>query len=80
MQKYGRKREFFVPFTKEDRAERSYKVIVTDLLSAASQKYAKADLLAKYRAFIRHDVEKLAKIIMFISEIEENKDIIEKII
>ncbi|MEK7488028.1 MAG: hypothetical protein AAB598_01770 [Patescibacteria group bacterium] len=55
-------------------------MIVTDLLSAASQKYAKADLLAKYRAFIRHDVEKLAKIIMFISEIEENKDIIEKII
>ena len=80
VQKYGKKHEFLVPFKKEDRAERKYKVIVTDLLSTALQKYAKADKLAKYRAFIRHDVEKLAKIIMFISEIEENKDIIQKII
>lgn len=80
IQKYGKKHEFLVPFTKEDRVERSYKVIVTDLLSKAPQKYAKADMLAKYRAFIRHDFEKLAKIIMFISEIEENKDIIQKIV
>ena len=80
VQKYGKKREFLVPFAKEDRTERSYKVLVTDLLSTVPQRYAKADMLAKYRAFIRHDFEKLAKIIMFISEIEENKDIIQKII
>lgn len=80
VQKYGKKREFLVPFKKNDRAERTYKVIVTDLLSMVPHKYAKTDRLAKYRAFIRHDVEKLAKVIMFISEIEENKGIIENII
>ena len=80
VQKYGKKREFLVPFAKDDRDQRSYKVVVTDLLSTASQRYSQADILAKHRAFIRHDVEKLAKIIMFISEIEENKGIIQKII
>ncbi|MCR4323258.1 MAG: YvcK family protein [Candidatus Azambacteria bacterium] len=80
IKKYGEKKEFLVPFKKEDRAKRNYKVIVTDLLSTVPTQHAKSDVLARHRSLIRHDVEKLAKTIMFISEIEENKDIIRKII
>ncbi len=78
--KYNRKHEFLVPFKKEDRANRNYKVILTNLLSDAMPLHGKSDVLAKRRSFIRHDVEKLAKIIMFISDLEENKSIIQKII
>lgn len=80
VKKYDRKREFLVPFEKESRMRRDYKVILTDLLSDAPQQHGKSDALAKHRSFIRHDEEKLAKIIMFVSEFEENKDIIQKII
>lgn len=78
--KYTKKREFLVPFRKEDREKRPYKVILTDLLSDTPPRYSKADTLARHRAFIRHDAEKLAKVIMLISELEENKNIIRKII
>lgn len=80
IKKYNRKKEFIVSFNKEDRSSRNYRIILTDLLSNAVHQYVKSDTLAKNRAFIRHNEEKLAKIIMFLSELEENRDIIKKII
>lgn len=80
LEKYKRKGEFPVLFLKESRKQRNYRIISTDLISDKAPKFSDADALSKYRALIRHDPEKLAKVLMFISEIEENKYLIKKII
>lgn len=79
IKKYHKQCEFLVQFEKNARKAREYKVIVADLLSDKLPQYAKSDALANQRAFIRHDSEKLAKILMFITELEANKDLIDKI-
>lgn len=79
IKKYREQCEFLVSFDKAARKSRNYKVIVADLLSDRLPKYAKSDTLASQRAFIRHDTDKLAKILIFISELESNRDLIEKI-
>ncbi len=79
IKKYSQQCEFLVPFNKEARTKRPYKVIVDDLLSRKLPRYGKGDALASQRAFIRHNSEKLAQILMFVLELEENKNFIEKI-
>jgi len=62
------------------RAKRNYKIILTPLLNTEAPKFSKADALAEHRAFIRHDPDKLAKVLMFLLELEENKNLIKAII
>ena len=85
-------REFLIPFIREAspvtsigmrygaRAKRNYKIILTPLLNTEAPKFSKADALAEHRAFIRHDPDKLAKVLMFLLELEENKNLIKAII
>lgn len=80
LEKYKRKGELPVLFLKESRKQRNYRIISADLMSDMIPKFSDADTLLKYRTFIRHDSDKLAKVLMFISELEENKYLIKNII
>lgn len=80
IKKYQRRREFLIPFIREARTKRSYKIILTPLLNTEAPKFSKADALAEHRAFIRHDPDKLAKTLMFLLELKENKNFIKAII
>jgi len=80
IKKYQGRREFLIPFIREARTKRSYKIILTPLLNTEAPKFSKADALAEHRAFIRHDPDKLAKTLMFLLELKENKNFIKAII
>lgn len=80
IKKYQRRRESLIPFIREAGAKRNYKIILTSLLNIEAPKFSKADVLAEQRAFIRHDPDKLAKTLMFLLELEENKNLIKAII
>jgi len=69
IRKYESKKELLVRFKKGKNKSRKYNVICADLLSRESAEYNKADAISSVRSFIRHDSEKLAKVIAEISEI-----------
>lgn len=62
--KYNRQKGVLVQYKKDKLKDRSYRVIEADILSSVKPKYSKSDVLAKTRAFIRHDSKKLAKVLM----------------
>jgi len=78
IEKYKKQKEYLVYFDKD--IKKNYKVIATNLLSNKISKLNKTDKMAMSRAFIRHDSDKLAKVLMFLLELEENKGLIGKII
>ena len=78
--KYQRKKEKLIKFSKDDRLKRNYEIIQTDLLSSKIPIYSKNDAIAKIRSFIRHDSDKLAKIIMAIAEMNKRDNLIKKIV
>jgi len=80
IKKYHKKKEFLVPFIKEVREKRGYKVISAPLLSREAPKFNKSDKLKHLRSFIRHDPDKLAKVLMFLLELEENKNLVKAIL
>ena len=51
-----------------------------DVLNEKAPKRSKADGIAQTRSFIRHDSEKLARVIMMIMEAGEYKNLIKEII
>lgn len=63
VKKYKNKKEFLVKIKDLRDRKRKYKIIKTDILSNKKVIYGKADVIAGQRAFIRHDSDKLAKII-----------------
>jgi uncharacterized cofD-like protein len=78
--KYKKQREGLVEFDKNDRANRNYKIILADFLSGKIPKYSKNDAIAHRRSFIRHDSDKLARVIMTIAEWEDGRSLIKEII
>jgi len=64
VKKYQEKKEMLVKIRDSEEEEKKYKVIETDVLNRNTPRYSKADVLAKRRAFIRHDSDKLAKVLM----------------
>lgn len=80
IKKYEHKKEFLIKSNSVNNSRKNYKIIQADILSQDKPDYAKADILAKQRAFIRHDSDKLAKILMMILELADYEDIIKKII
>ena len=80
IKKYQDNRELLIEFNPQQVAKRSYRVIRTDLLSAKNSNYSKADSVASQRAFIRHDSEKLARVLMVILELGEYEGIINEIV
>lgn len=76
IEKYAKKGESLVKFHENLKPERNYKIIRADILSGKKPKYGQADVLAGKRSFIRHDSDKLAKVLMMILELGEYKNII----
>ncbi len=79
IKKYEKRKEGLVEFNKGKIEKRKYKVVRANILSSKKSEYSKADVLANERALIRHDSEKLAKVLMTILDIN-NRKIIEEII
>ncbi len=79
IEKYESQNELLVKFEENKNLKRKYRIVRANILSNKKPKYAKTDSLAIQRAFIRHDSDKLAKILMMILELGEYEDIIKKI-
>lgn len=77
IRKYEKKGEDLVSFDLNSR-QRDYKIIAANLLGSVTS-YSKADSISSMRSLIRHDGNKLAKIIKYISELDEYTKIIKKI-
>lgn len=58
----------------------NFKLIKADFLSKAGFKKIKGDFNAKERSFIRHDGDKLAKVLMMIMELGDYENIVKEII
>lgn len=80
VKKYENQKELLVNFKQEDVPERSYRIVRSDLLSDKKSIYSKADMLASRRAFIRHDSDKLAKVLVAILGMSDYENIIKEII
>ncbi len=68
-----------VQFHPDKNPERSYKVIKANILKRSPARQNKNDAIAKTRSFIRHDGDKLAKVLVELSELNRKK-IIKEII
>ncbi|MCX7589486.1 MAG: YvcK family protein [bacterium] len=80
IKKYIKKGEDLICLGEIDN-NRKYKIILSNLLNLKNKIYLdKNDLLIKQRSLIRHDSQKLAKILMFILELKENSSIFKNII
>jgi uncharacterized cofD-like protein len=64
IKKYADQKELLVEFHKNDRSKRNYRITRANILSDKKLKYSKSDALAAQRSFIRHDSDKLAKILI----------------
>ncbi len=78
--RYNKQKEGLVEFRRDDRLSRTYKIVLADLLSAKVPKYSKDDAIAYRRSLIRHDSDKLARVIMTIAEREDGRSLIKEII
>ena len=67
-----------VPFL--NNAKRSFRVIQADLLSEKRLVRQKGDKIASTRAFIRHDSEKLAQVLVMLLELGEYENILRDIV
>lgn len=80
IERYESQKELLISFDTDSRSNRLYRVIRTDVLSDKKISFSPSDVLAKQRAFIRHDSDKLAKVLMIILELGEYENIIKEII
>jgi uncharacterized cofD-like protein len=80
IENYRKKGENLVAFDKFARKKRSYKIVQADLLSSKIPVYSKNDAISSVRSFIRHDSDKLARVVMAIAELGEKKNVIRSII
>lgn len=80
VKKYESQGESLVAFDEKKVAKRKYRILRANILGGQKIKYSSADKLAAKRAFIRHDSDKLAKILMMILELGEYEHIIKEII
>lgn len=82
IRKYRKKegKGMIVEFDKDKDLDRKFKVIRADMLSMKKIKKNKNDMISNNRSFIRHDSDKLAKILTMILEIGDYENIIKEII
>jgi uncharacterized cofD-like protein len=80
IKKYREKKEVLVEFRQAQVKKRHYRIIKTDLLSDKKVSQSKADAIASTRALIRHDSEKLARVLMVILELGKYEGIINEIV
>ncbi len=74
LQKYAEKEESLVLF--KNHSTRSYRVIRANLLSTKPVRLGRGDTFPVVRGFIRHDGEKLAKVLLMLLELSEYESIL----
>jgi uncharacterized cofD-like protein len=62
--KYESRKESIIKFDEKCREYRSYQIIKADLLSKKKVSFHPADAISNIRSFIRHDSDKLARVLM----------------
>lgn len=78
--KYEKRGEGVLQFKKPAKDEkRRYKIITSHLLGK-EQEYSKADKIAHTRSLIRHDHKKLARVVEYIINLSDYKDVVKKVI
>ncbi len=80
LERYNRERGELVSFYPEARKNRQYRVVRADFLSRKSVVYGKSDHISNLRSYIRHDTDKLAKVLMMLLEIGEYESILNDIV
>ncbi|EKE18449.1 MAG: hypothetical protein ACD_9C00335G0008 [uncultured bacterium] len=80
IERYESQKELLISFDPSLRNNREYRILRSDILSSKKVTFGPGDILAKQRAFIRHDSDKLAKILMMILELGDYENIIKEII
>ncbi|MEI7890788.1 MAG: gluconeogenesis factor YvcK family protein [bacterium] len=80
VKKYESQNELLVLFDEGRKLKRKYRVVRANILSDQKHEYSDSDALAFQRSFIRHDSDKLAKILMMLLELGEYENIIKEII
>lgn len=80
VEKYESQKELLISFDEKKYSQRKYRIVRADILSKKKVAYSKSDALSSVRAFIRHDSDKLAKVLMMILELGEYENIIKEII
>lgn len=69
-----------ITLDKKKIGKHTYKIVLADLLRQEKIQEKKNDPIASTRSFIRHDSDKLAKILMMITQLGEYENIIKEII
>lgn len=82
VEKYERKegKDSVVKFDTAGKEKRRYKVVVASVVKMIGAPKKKNDALAETRSFIRHDSDKLAKVLMMILEMDEYNNLIKEIV
>jgi len=79
LKKYEHESEL-VTFDRDAHRKRHYRVIQTDVLSSEEVHFSRGDTIAHIRSFIRHDTEKLGKVLMMLLELSEYENIFHDIV
>ncbi|PIW94853.1 MAG: hypothetical protein COZ85_03000 [Candidatus Moranbacteria bacterium CG_4_8_14_3_um_filter_34_16] len=80
IKKYENQKNPLVKFDCKKNPDRNFRVVQADFLSGKNILFDKADKISGVRSFIRHDSEKLAKILVMIMELGDYENIIKNII
>lgn len=80
LERYSKENGELVVFDPERSSERRYRVIKADLLSKKNVQYSAKDKIASTRSYIRHDTERLAKVLMMLLELGEYENILRDIV
>ncbi|MDZ7611818.1 MAG: gluconeogenesis factor YvcK family protein [Candidatus Moranbacteria bacterium] len=75
--KYKEEGETLVELANKE--NRSYKLVEADLLNNKTEKRSNADALAARRSLIRHDSQKVARVVEYLANMEEYQNLIKKI-
>ncbi len=80
LKRYNEESSALVSFIPDRVQNRHYRVLQADLLNRKSVRFSIADKIAQSRSFIRHDTEKLAKVLVMLLELEEYENILRDIV
>lgn len=80
IRKYSAEESELVTFDRLKNPERTYRVVKASLLSSERVKIQKGDMIAGTRAFIRHDSEKLAQVLVMLLELGDYENILKDIV
>ena len=80
IRRYSQENSDLISFLPEQNPKRRYRVVKADLLSHNGVRLSQADKIAATRSLIRHDAEKLSKVLMMLLELGEYESILRDIV